>query len=188
MTIDEIFTHFPCLETPRLLLRQITPGYAEALFATFSDEAVMEYYGDLPHRTLDESRELIRRQQEWYARRDGIRWGITRKGADEVIGSCGLFNFDEGFHRAEMGYELRRAYWRQGIMREALTAIITFGFNEMGLQRIEAIIDDDNAGSKGILRSLGFTHEGTLRNRFFFKDRLWDEHFYGLLRDEWNPQ
>ncbi|HLY31403.1 MAG TPA: GNAT family protein [Ktedonobacterales bacterium] len=188
MTIDEVFTRFPRLETPRLILRQIEPHDTEALFATFSDEAVMEFYGDLPHRTLDDSRDLIRRQQGWYARREGIRWGITRKGDDEVIGSCGFFHFDEGFHRAETGYELRQAYWRQGVMREALTAIITFGFDEMGLQRIEAIIDDANAASKGVLRSLGFTHEGTLRKRFFFRDQLWDEDYYGLLRDEWQAQ
>src|SRR5579864_5373540 len=117
MTIDEMFERFPRIETPHLILRQIELRDAEALFATFSDEETMQFYGDLPHRTLEDSRELIRIQHEWYARHEGIRWGITRKGddTDTVIGSCGLFKFDEGGHRAETGYELRRAYWRQGI-------------------------------------------------------------------------
>ena len=68
-----MFTEFPCLKTERLLLRRIEPEDAEALFATFSDEEVMEFYGHLPHRSLDDSRELIRQQQAWYARREGIR-------------------------------------------------------------------------------------------------------------------
>ncbi len=185
MSIDAIFTTFPSLETEYLLLRQIQLSDAEAVFVTFSDEAVMEFYGEIPHRSVEESRDLIRRQHVWYARREGIRWGITCKGEDTVIGSCGFFKFDEEFQRAEIGYELARAFWRQGIMSEALRAIITFAFTEMGLGRIEAVVDDTNEPSKALLRSLGFSHEGTLRKRFFFRGRLWDEHYFGLHKEEW---
>jgi ribosomal-protein-alanine N-acetyltransferase len=185
MSIDAIFTRFPRLETERLVLRQIQLGDAAAVFETFSDEAVMEFYGEIPHRSVEESCDLIRRQHAWYAQREGLRWGITRKGEDVVMGSCGFFKFDEAFQRAETGYELARAYWRQGVMREALHAIITFAFSEMGLKRIEAVVDDTNEPSKALLRSLGFSHEGTLRKRFFFQGRFWDEHYFGLLQEEW---
>ena|SRR5579862_3426620 len=185
MSIETIFTNFPRLETERLILRQIELSDAGSVFVTFSDEAVMEFYGENPHRSVEESSELIRRQHEWYARREGIRWGITRKGENSVIGSCGFFKFDEEFQRAELGYELARASWRQGIMSEALRAIIAFAFTEMGLSRIEAVVDDTNEPSKALLRSLGFSHEGTLRQRFFFQGRFWDEHYFGLLREEW---
>jgi RimJ/RimL family protein N-acetyltransferase len=185
MSIDTIFASFPRLETPRLLLRQIQLSDAEAVFVTFSDEAVMEFYGEIPHRSVEDSRDLIRRQHTWYAQREGIRWGITRKGEDRVIGSCGFFHFDEEFQRAEIGYELARASWRQGIMSEALSAIITFAFTEMPLRRIEAVVDDTNEPSKALLRKLGFAHEGTLRQRFFFQGRFWDEHYFGLLKEEW---
>jgi ribosomal-protein-alanine N-acetyltransferase len=185
MSIETIFTTFPRLETPRLILRQIQLSDADALFATFSDEAVMEFYGELPHRSVEDSRDLIRRQHHWYAQREGIRWGITRRGDDRVIGSCGFFKFDEEFSRAETGYELGRAYWGQGIMSEALGTIITFGFTQMGLHRIEAVVDDVNERSKGLLRKLGFAHEGTLRQRFWFRGRFLDEHYFGLLKEEW---
>lgn len=188
VSIADIFVHFPRIETPRLLLRQITPGDADALFATFSDEPTMEFYGELPHRSVTDSHELIRRQQDWYARREGIRWGVTFEGADEVIGSCGLFKFDDGFRCAETGYELRRVCWRQGIMSEALSAMLTFAFQFPELNRIEAVVDDANERSKALLRSLGFTHEGTLRQRFYFRDRFLDEHYFGLLRSEWPNQ
>ncbi|HEY7356044.1 MAG TPA: GNAT family N-acetyltransferase, partial [Ktedonobacterales bacterium] len=90
MTIETIFTNFPRLETEHLILRQIQLSDAAAVFATFSDEAVMEFYGEIPHRSVEESRDLIRRQHEWYRRREGIRWGITRRGDATVIGSCGF--------------------------------------------------------------------------------------------------
>ncbi len=185
MSIDTIFTTFPRLETERLILRQIQLSDAEALFVTFSDEAVMAFYGEMPHRSVEDSRELIRRQHEWYARREGLRWGITRKGDDTVIGSCGLFKFDDEFQRAETGYELARAHWRQGIVSEALRAMITFAFQATPLHRIEAVVDDVNEPSKALLRKLGFTHEGTLRQRFFFRGRFCDEHYFGLLKEEW---
>src|SRR5262249_37189964 len=162
-----------------LILRQIQPQDAEALYATFSDETVMAFYGSRAHGSVDESRELIKQQQSWYKEREGIRWGITRRGEDEVIGSCGFHHFDDGFRRAELGYELRRAYWRQGIMTEAVHAVLAFGFHEMGLYRIEAVVDGMNERSKGLLRKLGFTQEGTLRQRYYFRDRYWDEHYFG---------
>ena len=185
MELETIFASVPQLETPRLILRGIRESDAEAIFATFSDAETMRYYGDEPHQTIEDSRELIRQIGVWYARREGIRWGVTLRGADEVIGSCGLFKFDEGFFRAETGYELRRAYWRQGVMSEAMGALLRFGFMEMRLRRIEAMLDDANEASKGLLRSLGFTHEGTLRQRFYWHGEFRDEDYFGLLRDEW---
>lgn len=187
MTVDEIFTRFPRIETPRLVLRQIAARDAAAIFATFADPETMAFYGEEPHRTIEDAREHIRELDGWYARHEGIRWGITRRddATDEVIGSCGLFKFDEDAHRAEVGYELRRAFWRQGIMREALGALLAFAFDALELHRVEAVVDDGNAASQGLLGALGFAHEGALRQRFFFRGRYWDEHYYGLLRDDW---
>ena len=185
MSIETAFTHFPCLTTQRLLLRQIRPDDAEALFAIFSDEEAMQFYGHEPHRSLDETHELIGWIQAAYARRESIRWGITLRGEDRVIGSCGFHNFGAGFQRAETGYELERASWGQGIMAEALSAILTYGFTELGLHRVEAIIDIANERSKGLLLKLGFTYEGNLRQRYAFRDRFEDEHYFGLLKGEW---
>lgn len=185
MAIDAMFRQFPSLTTDRLLLRQIQLDDVEALFATFSDENVMEFYGHVPHQSPRDSYELIKQLQKSYEQRKGIRWGITCKGENRVIGSCG-FSFDEGFHHAETGYELNRSFWRQGIMAEAMAGIITYAFTELGLHRIEAVVDDGNERSKGLLRKLGFTQEGTLRQRFYFRNRFWDEHYFGLLRDEWH--
>ena len=70
-------------------------------------------------------------------------------------------------------------------MTEAMSAIVTFGFSELGLHRIEAVIDIENDRSKNLLMRLGFTYEGNLRQRYFFRDQFLDEYYYGLLKDEW---
>jgi ribosomal-protein-alanine N-acetyltransferase len=186
MSIDSAFTQFPSLTTHRLLLRQIRPDDVEALFAIFSDLEVTKFYGHEPLLSLDETQESITQAQARYAHRENIRWGITLKGEDRLIGSCGLHHFDEGFHRAEIGYGLHRAFWGQGIMSEAVSSVLTYGFTELSLHRIEAIIDIENERSKGVLLKLGFTYEGNLRQRYPFRDRFDDEHYFGLLNSEWH--
>src|SRR5438045_9292885 len=95
---DAAFTHFPCLTTKRLLLRPIQPNDAEALFAIFSDEEAMQFYGQEPHRSLADTHELIRQLQVRYAQRKSIRWGITLQGVDRMIGSCSFHHFE---HRCQ---------------------------------------------------------------------------------------
>lgn len=183
--IDAAFTHFPSLTTNRLYLRQLQLKDANELFATFSDEEAMQFNGHEPHRSLDETRRLIEQIGTRYVRRESIRWGITLKGEDSVIGSCSFHHFDAGFHRAEIGYELNRAFWRHGLMTEAMSAILTYGFTELGLHRVEAIIDMANEPSKKLLLKLGFSYEGNLRQRYVFRDGFEDEHYFGLLQNEW---
>src|SRR5260370_7304489 len=125
--------HFPRLTTDRLVLRAIQPGDAEALFPIFSDADAMQYYGHLPHQSLADTQALIAQTQVRYVQRAALRWGITRAGDDRMIGSCGFHRFDDGFHRAETGYELHRAAWGQGIMPEAMTAILSFAFTQLAL-------------------------------------------------------
>jgi ribosomal-protein-alanine N-acetyltransferase len=186
MTIDAAFTRFPSLTTNRLFLRQIQPKDAEALFETFSDQEVMEFYGHEPHQFLGDTYSWIQHIQERYDRREAIRWGITLKGEETVIGSCSFHHFGPDFQRAETGYALHRAFWGMGIMFEAMSAILTYGFTELELHRVEAIIDSANEPSKGLLLKLGFTYEGNLRQRYSFRGRFEDEHYFGLLKDEWH--
>lgn len=66
-----------------------------------------------------------------------------------------------------------------------MPAILTYGFAELGLHRIEANVGADNTSSEGLLRKLGFIYEGNLRQRYYFHGQFEDQHCYGLLKDEW---
>ena len=185
MSIDDAFTQFPTLTTNRLRLRQLRPADAEALFAIRSDPVGTEFMGQEPHQTLEDTQKLIQRLQISYEQRNSLLWCITFKGEDTAIGTCMFFSFNFDFHYAEAGYDLHRAYWRQGIVSEAMSAVLTYGFTELELHRIEADVAPDNTRSKNLLLKLGFTFEGNLRQRYFFRGQFEDEYYFGLLKDEW---
>ncbi len=185
MTVDAAFTHFPSLATNLLELRQIQPSDAEAFFALYSDEQTMQFYGE-PHRSVDDTRQALAQTQARFVQHEEIRWGITLTNEDQVIGSCGFHHFDTDFQRAETGYILNRAFWGQGMMIEAMSCILTYGFAALGLHRVEAIIDSANERSKSLLLKLGFTYEANLRQRSCFQGRFEDQHYFGLLTDEWH--
>ena len=186
MSIDAAFTHFPSLFTERLHLRQFQPTDAEALFAIRSDPDVMEFLGLKPHQSLDDAYAAIERFQTLYEHREAIIWGMALKDEEMLIGSCLFFHFGPEFRYAETGYELNRAYWRQGLASEAMSAILTYGFDELDFHRIEANIDLRNTRSRNLLLKLGFTYEGNLRQRYYFRGQFKDEHYFGLLKDEWS--
>jgi len=188
MSIDTAFTEFPVLTTDRLLLRQIQPTDAEALFEIFSDEETMKFNGHPQQGSIEETYEWIRVIQGRYDRQEAIRWGVTFQDTDRVIGTCSFHRFGPGYHRVEAGYELNRSFWGQGVMFEAMSAVVAYGFDDLNLHRIEAIIDILNERSKELLLRLGFSYEGNLRQRFYMHGQFEDEYYYGLLRDEWHRQ
>ena len=179
-----VFDYFPVLETPRLILRRITEADAADLFAVFSDDAVTEHYDLYTFEELDEAYDLVEYFDESYQYERQIRWGIERREDGRLLGTCGFVALYE--HRGEIGYELGRAYWRQGYMREALAALLAYGFMEMELNRIEAMTVPANVASAALLRSLGFTEEGILREYDYFKEEYQDLRCFSLLRREYD--
>jgi len=188
MSIDQAFADFPTLTTKRLLLRQLHISDAEAEFATSSDEETMQYIPSLPHKTLAETIQQLERLRERYEQRQTLLWAITLKGSERVIGTCGFYRLQEEHSLAEVGYKLNRDYWRQGIVSEAVLAVVEYGFRELGFERIEAVTFGENAKSQALLLKLGFKHEGILRKRFYFRDRFWDDYYFSMLKEEWEQQ
>lgn len=185
MSIESAFTQFPTLTTQRLLLRQLRPTDAQAVFEIFSDPEVMKFDSHPLYTSLNEAELFIQRMHEGYAQRHNLRWGITYIGDETVIGTCSFHRFGSGFHCVETGYDLHRAHWGQGVMVEAMAVVLAFGFTDLNCHRIEAVIDTANERSSSLVLKLGFTFEGTLRERYLVGDRFEDENYYALLKSEW---
>ena len=174
---------FPRLETARLLLRKIVPSDAAALYAIFSDDEVTRYY-DLGTMTDPADAEtMVRRLAARTKHGQAMRWGIVRKQDRAFVGTCG-FHFQAAGFKAEIGYDLGREYWHQGYMSEALRAMLAYGFETLQLNRIEALVMPENEASTILLRRLGFSEEGVLREYAFFKGEYHDLRFFSLLRSE----
>jgi len=186
MSTEAAFTQFPSLETNRLLLRKIQHEDADAFFEIKSDLEVTSRYGQEPHRSLKQTQAWINRLLASYDQRDALFWCLTLKEGGLAIGGVTFWNFDSDYKCAEVGYELHPAYWHGGFMYEALSAVMDYGFNELGLHRIEANPLARNEPSRRLLLKLGFTYEGNLRQRVFFRDKFEDQHYFGLLEGEWS--
>jgi ribosomal-protein-alanine N-acetyltransferase len=169
-----LFQSVPSLETERLLLRQPGEHDQEGIFAVFSDPAVTRYHDSDTYTQREQASGWLERRRKALEMGRAIRWAITRKSEGIFLGSCGFGGWDTVAATAEVGYELNSAYWRQGIMSEALEAILRFGFEQMRLQRITAEVMLDNAASSALLTKLGFREEAVLKNRGFWKGQHHD--------------
>ena len=176
------FTHFPILQTPRLLLRQITPEDAPAIFKMRSNEQVMRYIGKLPMQDISEAKELIETYQKAYEQNEAVNWAICLHDQPEwQIGTVGFWRMDKANHRCEIGYTLQYDYWRQGIMSEAIAAAMEYCFKVMDFHSVEANTDPDNAGSGGVLEKLGFVQEAYFRENFYFEGKFLDSRIYSKI-------
>ncbi|HEX3270797.1 MAG TPA: GNAT family protein [Ktedonobacterales bacterium] len=171
---------FPTLETDRLLLRQLAAADAQDCFLFLSDEENIRYYDPAPMTQLEQAEESIERHRRRFAQHEALRWGITLKGENRVIGNGG-YAWDADNHLAVLSYILAKHYWNKGIMTEALTAMIQFGFDHLRLHRIEAQVASPNLASARLLEKLGFQEEGHLRDRQYVDNRFVDERMYALI-------
>jgi RimJ/RimL family protein N-acetyltransferase len=176
------------INTSRLSLRALTAADTDDFFAIYSDPEVMRYWSTPALANRDAAAKLIAEIQEGFSRHELLKWGIALRSDDRVIGSATLFHPDFTHRRVEVGYALGRAYWGQGYMQEALTAIFNYAFDTLNFHRIEADVDPRNAGSVRILERLGFQREGYLRERWQVNDEIQDALFYGLLRPDWQAR
>lgn len=174
---------FPILHTERLDLVEIKQNHLNDLFQIFKDPQVTQFYNLLPFNKPEDGQKFI----DWYQNRftEGlaIRWGICLKGKSNIIGTIGFNNYIKQ-HRANIGYELQKDYWNKGYITEALNAIITFGFNELEINRVEAEVMIGNKISESVLHKLNFTKEGILREWMFWNSKYYDMIMYSLLRKD----
>ena len=187
MTLDEAFASLPTFRTPRLVVRPLEPSDAEDAFEIRADPEVREKYAAEPCTSLEEARRWIEDRLNAYRKRESMFWAYSPVNEAKVVGICCFWHFDERSLCAEIGYELNRLYWHQGITPEALAPVLAYGFEGMGLNRIEACPLAENGPSNRVLLKLGFRLEGTLRQRVQFRGRFLDQHYYSLLNGELKP-
>jgi ribosomal-protein-alanine N-acetyltransferase len=181
---------FPVLETPRLVLREITLDDAEFWLRNFSDPDVVELTAYEPPADLEAARgEITRFCVRPFRERTGIRWGIAFRNRPDLIGTLGYHQWvQEGADRARMGYDLLREHRRKGIMTEAMRSVLAYGFDSMGLNRVEALVDPVNRASIRLVEGLGFHRDGTLRENTYFRGRFIDDVVFSLLAREWRSR
>lgn len=155
---ESVFRDAPRFNTERLILRGIEE-------ADLADVLPVTVYDGLQAQSEKETRMMLERIAEDQRFGHTIHWGIALNGTNRIIGTCGFYR---GFWRqvGEIGYILKPEFRRQGLMFEAIGAIIRYGFEGLQLDRIDAYTRQDNSASVALLKKLGFIQGQTSRNGY----------------------
>ena len=165
---DLVFTMEP-IETKRLYLRRLETADARDIFEYGRDPEVARHVLWEAYTSVGECKSYIRAMQRRYRLGDPASWGIVLKEEGRVVGTIGYMWYQSEHSAVEVGYSLARACWNQGLMTEALSAVIAYTFDKLRVNRIEAQYELDNPASGAVMKKCGMTYEGTLRQRLYNK-------------------
>lgn len=174
------------IRTARLLLRDFTLDDVGALNLIERQETVARYMTYDP-QTPEQTREYIecRICEAQALPRRMFDVAIIRTADGELIGRCGLHVNRPEHREAMVWYLLRPDCWGQGLAREAVGALMGFGFESLGLHRVWADCDVRNEASCRLAERLGMKREGHLRENYWLKGEWCDTAIYGVLEQEW---
>ncbi len=176
------FSPFPILKTERLVLRRLDNSDAAELLALRSNPQTMEFIPRPLLHTTEQALEHIKTINDNIDANLGINWAISFRDNPKMIGIIGHYRIKPESYRAEIGYMLLPEHHGKGIITEAVQKVVKYGWDEMNLHSIEAIIDPENYASAKVLEKNGFIKEGHLRENEFFDGRFWDSVIYSILK------
>lgn len=172
------------ISTPRLILKSITPAIIHELFNTKSKQEIIDYFG-FDEAGFEHHKEMHEKGMETH-RISIFVFLLIEKESGLPIGECGFHTWNALHRRAEVFYNMRTESQKQkGYMTEALEAVLKYGFTELNLHRVEALIDALNEPSLRLLLRNGFTKEGTMREDYVVNGVNEDSDCYSLLKWEW---
>jgi ribosomal-protein-alanine N-acetyltransferase len=158
------------IDTPRLRLRDLRAGDARAVFESYAgDAAVMRYVGWRRHETVQDSARQISLDVHRCLKGSAWVWGLTLQGAGDTVGPVfGQLELtpmgypaDEA-HHLRLGYLMARSHWGQGLMAEAVSAVLAAVFEQPQVWRVDALCDVDNQASGALLARVGMRREGCM--------------------------
>ncbi|MFT3774407.1 MAG: GNAT family protein [Minicystis sp.] len=181
------FDRFPVLETPRLLLRAPVTNDAGDLLALRGDAEITRYQMIEAPPDIDAARAQINRWRKRFELRAEVRWIITAREDGAFVGISAYSFFVPPLDRGHVVYEVARRAWGRGLATEALAAMVAWGHEQAGLNRIEAVVVPGNVASARVLEKVGFTEEGLMRAYGRWHGRYHDMRMFSIVRPGARP-
>ena len=175
------------LKTDRLILRPFRATDLTTFAEYRSDPEVARFQSwDTPY-TIEQANAFFEQMRlakpgiagEWY------QFAIERKHQKGLIGDCALYVFSNAYE-GEIGFTLARSHQKMGYATEAVMRLLDYAFSELGLHRITARCDYDNAASARLLERIGMRQEARFLENTWFKGRWSSEYGYAMLYAEWS--
>lgn len=175
------FHPFPEIETERLFLRRITNDDVNEVFELRSNPETMKYIPRPLVKNNEDALAHIATIEERIQTNLAINWAITLKGSPKLLGIIGFYRLQPENYRAEIGYMILPEFHGKGIVPEAVKKLIAYGFEDLKLHSIEAVIDPENYASEKVLQKCGFTKEAHFKESEFYEGKFLDKVIYSLL-------
>lgn len=176
------FHPFKNLETERLLLRRVAVTDVPEIKALRGNPETMKFIPRPLVTTDEQALEHFKMIDEKIENNIGINWAITVKGNPKLIGIIGHYRIQPENHRCEIGYMILPEYNGQGITTEAIKAVLEYGFEDLNMHSIEAVIDPDNVASERVLQKNGFVKEAHILENELWDGKFWDTVIYSILK------
>lgn len=174
------------LETTRLILRPLSLVDAHSIQTLASNRAIADTMISIPHPYPDgEAERYIARQMAEFEAGNGVTFAIEQKFDSTFSGIIEIRDIDREHAQAELSFWLAVEAWGKGYMSEALEAVICFGFEALGLNRLYAYHMIRNPGSGRVLQGNGFVQEGVLRQRARKWNIFEDVALWAILQQDW---
>ena len=186
LKIEDIFADLKTLETSRLVLRKLKVEDAQDMFEYCSDEEMTPFLTWDAHKTIDDSMVFIQKTIEKYKKSQVGEWGIVLKETGKLVGTCGFLWWMPECGRVELAYAIARSLWGKGLMTEAVSEVIRFGFDKMELNRIEARAIPENIASIRVMQKIGMTKEGLHREQMIMHGKFVDLSSYAILKRDYS--
>lgn len=184
-TVYRVFSQMPSLDTERLLLRPLCVSDAEDMYDYARRSDVTEYLLWSAHPDVTYTRDYLSYIEERYTAGRFYDWAVVDKKSGRMIGTCGFTAIDAPNDAGEIGYVLHPDYHGKGVATEAATRVLRFGFEELGLHRIEAKFMMGNDASLHVMEKLGMHFEGYRRDGLLVKGRYRTIGVCSLLDSDW---
>lgn len=174
------------IKTERLILRRFEPSDAQAMFDNWaSDSEVTKYLTWPAHADVSVTEGILAQWVPQYAQADCYRWAITLKeNGPQPIGSIDVVSWTQDGEVPEIGYCLGKRWWHQGIMTEALGAVLDFLFQRVGVRKVVARHDTNNPHSGGVMRKCGMKFEGIREKSDRNNQGIFDAAHYSMERTD----
>jgi len=152
------------IETARLRLRCLRDDDLADLVRLIGNWEVTRWLAAVPYPyTETDGREFLALMRQDYATGQPQRFTLALRETDGLIGGVGLDGSrGDGSNEPALGYWIGQPYWGNGYAREAVAAIIDYGFQTLGLQTIRAYTDPANTASQKVLLSCGLAPVGDI--------------------------
>lgn len=175
------------LVSDRLILRRFVMDDAQAMYENWASDCEVTRFLMWPtHENVEDSRRILSDWTSQYEKDDFYIWAITiKENGKDPIGSISVVDKNDRIKMARIGYCIGRQWWNQGITSEAFKLIISYLFNEVQVNRIEAGHDPRNPVSGKVMRKCGLQYEGTQREAAWNNQGICDSSIYAILAKEY---